>query len=46
MDIVILDAMGEDYLMISVPVEKAPLKVEIIDDLCAGRSTFNCRNDR
>jgi len=43
---VVLDAMGEDYSMISVPVEKTPPRIGMIDDLCAGRSTSNGRNDR
>jgi hypothetical protein len=29
---VVLDAISEDYLMISVPVEKAPLIIGIIEN--------------
>jgi hypothetical protein len=46
MNIVIFDVMSEDYLIISVPVKKAPLKIRIIDDFYAGGSTFNNKNNR
>jgi hypothetical protein len=47
MDMVVLDAIGEDYSMISVPVRKAPPKIGMIDDLCAGKKgTSKGRNDR